>query len=121
MSKILKFTQFSVRDLFVASAPTIALIVGVCLLAYWLVDPAPPRSVRLATGQENSAYEEFGKKYAAALAKHGVKVTLVPSAGSGENLRRLRAGEVDIAFVQSGSTNEEAAEREGLSLSLIHI
>ena len=115
MSKILKFTQFSVRDLFVASAPTIALIVGVCLLAYWLVDPAPPRSVRLATGQENSAYEEFGKKYAAALAKHGVKVTLVPSAGSGENLRRLRAGEVDIAFVQSGSTNEEAAEREGLS------
>ncbi|HWW72015.1 MAG TPA: TAXI family TRAP transporter solute-binding subunit [Duganella sp.] len=115
MSKILKFTQFSVRDLFVASAPTIALIVGVCLLAYWLVDPAPPRTVRLATGQENSAYEEFGKKYAAALAKHGVKVTLVPSAGSGENLRRLRAGEVDIAFVQSGSTNEEAAEREGLS------
>jgi TRAP transporter TAXI family solute receptor len=115
MSKILKFTQFSVRDLFVASAPTIALIVGVCLLAYWLVDPAPPRSVRLATGQENSAYEEFGKKYAAALAKHGVKVTLVPSAGSGENLRRLRAGEVDIAFVQSGSTNEDVAEREGLS------
>ena len=115
MSKILKFTQFSVRDLFVASAPTIALIVGVCLLAYWLVDPAPPRSVRLATSQENSAYEEFGKKYAAALAKHGVKVTLVPSAGSGENLRRLRAGEVDIAFVQSGSTNEEVAEREGLS------
>ncbi len=115
MSKILKFTQFSLRDLFVASAPTIALIVGVCLLAYWLVDPAPPRTVRLATGQENSAYEEFGKKYAAALAKHGVKVTLVPSAGSGENLRRLRAGEVDIAFVQSGSTNEEAAEREGLT------
>jgi TRAP transporter TAXI family solute receptor len=115
MSKILKFTQFSVRDLFVAAAPTVALIVGVCLLAYWLVDPAPPRTVRLATGQENSAYEEFGKKYAAALAKHGVKVTLVPSAGSGENLRRLRAGEVDIAFVQSGSTNEEVAEREGLT------
>jgi TRAP transporter TAXI family solute receptor len=115
MSKILKFTQFSVRDLFVAAAPTIALIAGVCLLAYWLVDPAPPRTVRLATGQENSAYEEFGKKYAAALAKHGVKVTLVPSAGSSENLKLLKAGKVDIAFVQSGSTNEEAAEREGLT------
>jgi len=115
MSKILKFTQFSMRDLFVAAAPTIALIAAICLLAYWLVDPAPPRTVRLATGQENSAYAEFGKKYAAALAKHGVKVTLVPSAGSGENLKRLKAGEVDIAFVQSGSTNEEAAEREGLT------
>lgn len=115
MSKILKFTQFSLRDLVASAAPTILLIVGICLLAYWLVDPAPPRSVRLGTGQENSAYEEFGKKYAAMLAKHGVQVTLVPSAGSGDNLQRLRAGEVDIAFVQSGSTNEEAAEREGLS------
>ena len=115
MSKILKFTHFSVRDLIVAAAPTILLIAGICVLAYWLVDPAPPRTVRLATGQENSAYEEFGKKYAAALAKHGVKVELLPSAGSGDNLRLLKAGTVDIAFVQSGSTNEEAAEREGLS------
>ena len=114
MSKILKFTQFSFRDLVVAAAPTLLAIVGIGLLAYFVVDPSPPRSVRLATGQDNSAYAEFGKQYAAALAKHGVKVTLLPSAGSGENLHRLKAGEVDIAFVQSGSTNEEAAEAEGL-------
>src|SRR5471032_2934987 len=115
MSKILTFSRFSVRDFLATAGPTLLLIAAVCALAYWLVDPAPPRQVTLSTGQENSAYEEFGKKYAAALAKHGVKVTLVPSAGSGENLQRLKAGEVDIAFVQSGSTNEEAAEREGLT------
>ncbi|WP_348699503.1 TAXI family TRAP transporter solute-binding subunit [Duganella fentianensis] len=115
MKKILRFSRFSLRDLLVAAAPTIALIVGVCLLAYWLVDPAPPRTVRLATGQDNSAYAEFGKKYAAALAAHGVKVTLVPSAGSGENLRLLKEGQADIAFMQSGTTNEELAEQEGLS------
>lgn len=115
MTKILKFTRFSIRDLVVAAAPTLLTIVGICLLAYWLVDPAPPRTVRLGTGQENSAYEDFGKKYAAALARHGVTVTLVRSAGSSENLRNLQEGKVDIAFVQSGSTNEEVAEREGLS------
>jgi len=114
MTKILKFTQFSFRDLAVAAAPTILAIVGICLIAYFLVDPAPPRTVRLGTGQENSAYAELGKKYATALAKHGVKAELVPSAGSSENLRSLKEGKVDIAFVQSGSTNEEAAEREGL-------
>lgn len=114
MTKILKFTQFSFRDLLVAAAPTLLALVGIGLIAYFLVDPAPPRTVRLGTGQENSAYAEFGKKYAAALARHGVKVTLVPSAGSSENLRNLKEGKVDIAFVQSGSTNEEAAEREGL-------
>ncbi|HEV7816219.1 MAG TPA: TAXI family TRAP transporter solute-binding subunit [Janthinobacterium sp.] len=114
MSKILTFTRFSMRDLIVAAAPTILVIVAVCAFAYLLLDPAPPRHVTLSTGQENSAYEEFGKKYAAELAKHGVKVTLLPSAGSGENLRRLKEGKVDIAFVQSGSTDEAAAEREGL-------
>ena len=114
MTKILKFSQFSVRDLLATAGPALLAFALACVIAYLVVDPAPPRHVRLSTGQDNSAYEEFGKKYAAALAKQGIKVELVPSAGSGENLHRLKAGEVDIAFVQSGSTDEEAAQREGL-------
>ncbi|NRR33088.1 ABC transporter substrate-binding protein [Oxalobacteraceae bacterium] len=114
MNKILKFSQFSVRDLLATAAPTVLAIAAACLLAYWLVDPTPPRNVRLSTGQDNGAYDAFGKKYAAALARHGVKVALQPSQGSQENLQRLKQGEVDIAFVQSGSTDEAAAEREGL-------
>ena len=114
MSKILRFTQFSMRDLVIAAGPTILVIGAICTLAYLLVDPAPPRQVSLSTGQENSAYEEFGKKYAAALAKYGIKTTLKPSLGSQENLERLNQGSVDIAFVQSGSTQETEANRKGL-------
>ncbi|WP_317202057.1 TAXI family TRAP transporter solute-binding subunit [Janthinobacterium sp.] len=114
MSKILTFTRFSVRDLLVTAGPTMLFIAAVCAVAYWLVDPAPPRRVTLATGQENSAYGEFGKKYAAALAKHAIKVTLQPSLGSQANLQALNQGAVDIAFVQSGSTEQAEAERKGL-------
>ncbi len=114
MSKILTFTRFSVRDLLVTAGPTVALIAAVCFVAYWLVDPAPPRKVSLATGQGNSAYDEFGKKYAAALARHAIVVTPQPSLGSQENLQRLNQGTVDIAFVQSGSTEQAEAERTGL-------
>lgn len=114
MSKIRKFSQFSVRDLIAAAGPTILLIGAACVLAYVLVDPSPPRHVTLATGQENSAYEEFGKRYAALLAKQGVQVKLQRSLGSQENLQLLNDGKVDIAFVQSGSTSEEQAERRGL-------
>ncbi len=114
MSKILTFTRFSVRDLLVTAGPTMLFIAAVCAVAYWLVDPAPPRKVTLATGQENSAYGEFGKKYAAALAKHAIKVTLQPSLGSQANLQALNQGAVDIAFVQSGSTEQAEAERKGL-------
>ncbi len=114
MSKILAFSRFSVRDFLATAGPTLLLVGAFCALAYWLVDPAPPRQVSLSTGQDNSAYEEFGKKYASTLAKHGIKVTLQPSLGSQENLQRLNNGKTDIAFVQSGSTEHEDAERHGL-------
>jgi len=114
MNRIRKFTNFSVRDLIASAAPTILVIAGICLAAYLIVDPAPPRKVVLGTGQDNSAYDVFGKKYAAALKKDGIAVGLNPSHGSRENLRRLKEGKVDIAFIQSGTTDEAAAERDGL-------
>ncbi|MGK5062730.1 TAXI family TRAP transporter solute-binding subunit [Janthinobacterium sp. LB3P112] len=114
MSKILAFSRFSVRDFLATAGPTLLLVGAFCALAYWLVDPAPPRQVSLSTGQDNSAYEEFGKKYAATLARHGIKVSLQPSLGSQDNLQRLNSGTTDIAFVQSGSTEHDDAERHGL-------
>ncbi|MDB5762926.1 MAG: C4-dicarboxylate transporter substrate-binding protein [Herminiimonas sp.] len=116
MPKIFRFTQFSLRDLVVTAGPATAVIVLVCLVAYWLIDPSPPRHVTISTGQENSAYEAFAKRYAATLAKQHITVTLKPSLGSQENLQRLqdRQSGVDIAFVQSGSTEQAEAERKGL-------
>jgi TRAP-type uncharacterized transport system substrate-binding protein len=112
--KLGKFSLVSLRDLLVASLPTILLVLAACAVAYVVVDPAPPRHVILATGQENSAYEEFGRKYAALLARDGIKVQLQRSLGSEDNLQRLLDGKADIAFVQSGSTSEDQAERSEL-------
>lgn len=109
-----KFSLVSLRDLLAASAPTIVLVLLACAVAYVVVDPAPPRAVTLATGQENSAYEEFGRKYAAILKREQIRVDLQRSQGSQQNLQRLVDGQVDLAFVQSGSTAEDEAERRGL-------
>src|SRR3569832_568450 len=116
MPKIFNFTRFSLRDLIVTAGPATFVIVLICLLAYWLVDPTPPSHVTISTGQENSAYEAFAKKYAQALAKQHIRVSLKPSLGSFENLQRLndpKSG-IDIAFVQSGSTEQAEAKRRGL-------
>lgn len=116
MPKIFKFTQFSLRDLIVTAGPATLLVIGLCVGAYWLVDPSPPKRVVMSTGQENSAYQEFGKQYAAALARQGITVELRPSPGSLENLKHLQDPDsgVDIAFVQSGSTSQAEAEQQGL-------
>ena len=114
VSSIRNFSFVSLRDLLVASGPTIVLVTAACIAAYLFVDPAPPRQVRLATGQDNSAYEAFGMQYAKALKKDEIGVTLQPTLGSQQNLERLRSGEADIAFVQSGSTSTEEADKLGL-------
>jgi len=113
-SRLQNFSIVSLRDLLLASGPTILLVIGAVLLAYWWVDPAPPRSLRLATGQENSAYEQFGKRYAALLARDEIRVTLQSSLGSRDNLERLRRGEADVAFVQSGSTDPDQAGQDDI-------
>jgi TRAP-type uncharacterized transport system substrate-binding protein len=117
MPKIFKnFTEISLRDLLVTVGPATALVIAICVVAYKLIDPSPPNHVTIATGQENSSYDVFGKRYAKALAKYHINATLKPSLGSQENLQRLndpKAG-IDIAFVQSGSTEQAEAERRGL-------
>ena len=114
LARLQDFSLVSLRDLVVAFGPTVLAVLAALLLAWWWVDPAPPRSLRLAGGQENSAYEQFGKQYAALLARDDITVALQPSLGSQENLQRLLAGEADIAFVQSGSTDADAAGEDAI-------
>ncbi|MFC0251117.1 TAXI family TRAP transporter solute-binding subunit [Massilia consociata] len=109
-----QFSMVSLRDLLVASGPTLLAVVAVAVLAYLWVDPAPPRRLTMATGQFNSAYEEFGRQYGRLLARDEITLTLQPSLGSHDNLQRLVEGKADIAFVQSGSTAEGQAEQAGL-------
>lgn len=113
--RLKQFSVVSLRDLLLAAGPTVLMVVAALLLAYWWVDPAPPRSLTMSTGQENSAYEQFGKQYAALLARDQITLQLQGSEGSQQNLTRLLAGEVDIAFVRSGSTDaRDAASHAGL-------
>ena len=111
MSKNLRFKLLSLRDLVVSAGPFILLAVTLLLLAYWWLDPNPPKRVTLATGPAQSAYEEFGKRYAKILAQDGIEVLLLPSQGSADNLQLLREGKADLGFVQGG-TSETRLEDE---------
>jgi TRAP transporter TAXI family solute receptor len=88
-----------------AAGPFLLLAAALLALAYWLLDPAPPRRVTLATGVAQGAYAEFGQRYAQRLKRHGITVELRNTAGAAENLALLRdpASGVDIAFVQGGA------------------
>ncbi len=103
MSQAFRNTFLTLRDLIVSAGPLAFLAVGLLVLAYWWLNPNPPKTVTLATGPAQSAYEEFGKRYQKALAADGIDVVLLPSEGSSHNLQLLRDGTADVAFVQGGT------------------
>ena len=114
MPKAIRYTLLSIRELLIAAGPFAVLAVGLLVLAYLWLDPAPPKRVTLATGPAQSAYDQFGKRYQKALAANDIQVVLLPSQGSSDNLRLLREGKADLGFVQGGSNERATTEENGL-------
>lgn len=116
MSKIVgaKFRSslLSARDLLATAWPIVLIVCIGFVVAYQFVEPAPPRTLRISTGGESGAYYAFAKRYAAILQKSGVTLEIKTSAGSLENLERLKKGEVEVAFVQGGVKPAEPSEND---------
>ena len=76
-------------------------------LGIWLWNtqyPMPPTQLTITTGGAEGAYQAHAMRYADMFAAHGVTLTIQTSAGSQQNLDRLRQddGPSDLAFVQGG-------------------
>jgi TRAP-type uncharacterized transport system substrate-binding protein len=115
----LRHSLLSLRDLLVTGGPFVLLALGLLVMAYWALDPTPPRRVVLATGAPQGAYAEFGTRYKAQLERFGVEVELRGTQGSAENLALLQDPDsgVDFAFVQGGADplrQPDEAPPEGL-------
>lgn len=93
-----------VYGLFIVAA---MLLIGA---AIYLIRPAPPGVIRLATGVPGGGYDTFGQQYQRILEREGITVELVRTNGSIENLELLAGEEptVDVAFVQGGLAKPDA-------------
>ena len=112
MPKSIRLALLSLRDLLTSAAPFILVGVALLWLAFWWLNPMPPKKLVQATGPAQSAYAAFGERYAKALAKDGIQVELLPSEGSSANLLLLREGKADVGFVQGGTADPMAQDAE---------
>ncbi len=100
-----RLSKASLRDLLQVGLPSLLLLV----LGFWaaaqFIRPAPPHQLILSTGGEGSTYQRFAARYKEVLARYGIDLVELPSAGSVENLQRLRddRSPVDAGFVQGGT------------------
>lgn len=98
------------RDFMKVYWPLVAVAFLGLIIAFMLMDPAPPKKIRFAAGAPGGAYHAYAERYQRLLAEQGVKVELVDTAGSVENLRLLDDGEVDVALVQGGLASDHDRE-----------
>ncbi len=116
MPRLLRFSVISFRDLMTTYAPVFLVVCVLLWIAYEAIDPTPPTTVVIAAGLEGSAYQDFAERYKEILARHHIATEIRTSAGSMQNLGRLNTdkSDADVAFVQSGTTTDEPADRRGL-------
>ncbi|KAF0164171.1 MAG: TRAP-type transport system periplasmic protein [Rhodocyclaceae bacterium] len=100
-----KLKLLSWRDIVFVALPSLLLVIGAFWLAAQFIKPAPPEQLIVSTGGEGGAYQRFAARYKDVLARYGITLMEKPSAGSMENLQRLRDPEVavDAAFIQGGT------------------
>src|SRR6516164_6249995 len=96
-----------IRDFLPHHWPAITITVTAAAIGYAafvMLGNMPPHRIVMATGPEGSAYYEDGKRYRAALAKAGVEVQLLPTAGSVETAALLRDPHsgVSVGLIQGG-------------------
>ncbi|RKZ99264.1 MAG: C4-dicarboxylate ABC transporter substrate-binding protein [Gammaproteobacteria bacterium] len=99
------------KDSIIAISFSIILVIAGFWTAFQFVEPAPPTHITISSGSEEGAYFDFSHRYQTLLAANGIELEILTSAGSSENIQRLLDGEVDIAFVQGGSSGEKSNDK----------
>jgi TRAP-type uncharacterized transport system substrate-binding protein len=71
------------------------------------VKSSPPGTITITSGPVGSSFHTNAEKYRLILARNRVKLKVLPSHGSLENLQRLNdpSTRVEVGFVQGGATN----------------
>ena len=80
----------------------LAVLAGLGLLVWAARDLPPPSSVRFAAGIENGGYWRIAERYREVLARDGIDLVLIPTAGSVENARLLEEERAEAALLQGG-------------------
>jgi TRAP transporter TAXI family solute receptor len=93
-------------------AAAVLILLALAATIAWL-GPLPPRVVVMSTGAPGSDYDVFAQRYRTILARSGIELKLLPSAGAAENIERLDDAHsgVMVGFANGGLTDSAHSPR----------
>jgi TRAP-type uncharacterized transport system substrate-binding protein len=82
----------------------LVIVATLCIALFTFFNSAAPTTLTIAAGEKGSVFQRYAEQYKKILAKEGVTLTIIPSDGSIDNLKKLADPhtKVDVGFVQSG-------------------
>jgi TRAP transporter TAXI family solute receptor len=84
------------------------LVLVVFSVAWYFVEPAPPKRIVIAVGAKDGAYWQFAQRYADFFKQYDIELELRKTGGSLENYQLLVAeNDIHVAIVQGGSVPEQ--------------
>jgi TRAP transporter TAXI family solute receptor len=104
-----QFERAAWREWFIILGPAALLLIAAFALAARYIQPAPPDTIIITSGGESGAYYQFAQRYREILKRDGITLEIKTSAGSLQNLARLRGEtpQASVALVQGGTTDPE--------------
>ncbi|MDO6460923.1 TAXI family TRAP transporter solute-binding subunit [Granulosicoccaceae sp. 1_MG-2023] len=95
----------AVKDTLLIYGGGFLLTVLAFFITFQFVEPAPPKSITIATGDSSGSYYQYALEFREALAEHGIELKILETQGSIENLSMLSGDNpaAELAFVQSGT------------------
>lgn len=108
---LVRLSTVSWRDLIVVLLPILAVTAVLGWLTVKLIRPAPPDRVVLLAGPADGSFHTTAQRYAKIIGAHGIRVEVLETDGSVENLQRLLDAKqtVDVGFVQTGLADDDQA------------
>jgi TRAP transporter TAXI family solute receptor len=115
--KVRNYVKIGLREKLIIFCPAGVLVILAFVVAFYFVDPFPPRRISIGCGPPEGADFKYAQAYQEILSREGISLELRNTAGSAENLKLLGAesGGVDVAFVQ-GSMKSLAQNTDLVSL-----
>ncbi len=116
-SRFVKIQTSVMETMGLGKSATISALILIALvtvlIVFLFVRSAPPKTIIMTSGDDGSMFYKIADKYAKVLARNGVKLKIIKSEGSLENLERLSnpSYRVDVGFVQAGLSKGQKIDK----------
>lgn len=110
------------RDLLKLIGPAgVVTLIGFAI-AFFFVEPAPPRKVVIATGAAQGDYYAAAQKYVQLFQRNGIDLEVKETGGSVDNYALLRSDdEINLAIVQGGAAPSDLQESDLEAIASLYL